>query len=257
MNALIDADIVAFRCAAASENENEDIAVYRTHDLMRRILHDTCATEYEAFLSGQNNFRKEVDPLYKAHRALQPRPIYYEQCREALVTEWKARVADGVEADDEIGLAATAYFEQAVPFVIASIDKDLKQLPGKHFNFVTQEFAFVSPLDAIKTFYSQLLIGDRADNVIGVQGIGKVKSARLIDPLHEEIDMFTCVRALYHDDTRFYRNSQLLWILKKSLNPEEVLSHFHSLQKPDEEVTSTSLPSSPETNDPGLEFTVQ
>lgn len=256
MNCLIDADIVAYRCAAASENENEDIAVYRTHDLMRRILHDTSATEYEAFLSGQNNFRKEVDPLYKANRT-QPRPRHYELCREALVTEWKARVADGVEADDEIGLAATAYFTQAQPFLVASIDKDLKQLPGKHYNFVTQEFAFITPLDASKTFYTQLLVGDRADNVLGVQGIGKVKAARLIDPLHEEIDMFTCVRALYHDDTRFYRNSQLLWILKTSLNPEEVLLHFHSLQKHDEEVTSTSLPSSPETNDPGLEFTVQ
>lgn len=255
MNCLIDADIVAYRCAAASENESEDVAVFRTHDLMRRILHDTSATEYEAFLSGQNNFRKEIDPLYKANRT-QPRPRHYELCREALVTEWKARVADGVEADDEIGLAATAYFTQDAPFIIASIDKDLKQLPGKHYNFVTLDFSFVTPLEACKTFYKQLLIGDKADNVIGVQGIGKVKAGRAIDPLTFQIDMFSLVRSLYNDDERFYRNSQLLWILKTSTDPQEVLLHFHSLQKPDEAAMLSSCPSSRATNDLGSESTV-
>jgi 5'-3' exonuclease len=80
-----------------------------------------------------------------------------------------------------------------------------------------------------------MLIGDRADNVIGVEGIGTVKAGRAISPLHDEKDMYSLVHSLYNDDERFKRNAQLLWILKHKRDPQEVLSHFHTLHAPDEE----------------------
>lgn len=221
MIALIDGDIVCYRCAASAENEVEDIAIWRVDDLMHRILRSTGSDEYEAFISGTENFRKRIDPTYKANRT-QARPKWYEHCREYLVTRWGSRVGDEVEADDLIGISQSYYFDGGVPSVVCSIDKDLKQLPGKHYNFVKEEFDFVTPLDAHRNFYKQLLIGDRTDNIFGVVGIGKVKAGKIIDPLSDEKDMYEVVKSLYDEEERFNKNCQLLWIMRKEN------SHFQS-----------------------------
>lgn len=251
MNVLIDSDIVAYRCAAASENDPLEIAVIRTNELMHRIIHDTGATEYEAFLSGTDSYRKALDPTYKANRT-QERPKWLEDLREHLITHWKATVTQYIEADDAIGIAASKAAFCDTSYVIASIDKDLKQLYGKHYNFVKNEWDFVTPLDAIKLFYKQMLIGDKSDNVYGVTGIGVVKAGRAIDPFDEENDMFELVWNMYSDKQRFFTNAQLLWILKQTENPQEVLLHFHSLQLPDEAQELLSSLISHETLDPGL-----
>lgn len=252
MRVLIDSDIVVWRCAAVSENEPEDIAILRVNELMHRILHDTGATEYEAFLSGGNSYRKALDPSYKANRTKE-RPRWLETLRELLVTQWKASVSDGLEADDAIGIAAYKAMLTDTAYTVATIDKDLRQIWGKHYNFVKNEHDFVSPLDAKKLFYKQMLIGDKSDNVEGVAGIGVVKASRAIDPFDEEQDMFELVWNLYSDKQRFFTNAQLLWILKQSDNPQEVLLHFHSLQLPDEAQKLLSSLISPEMHDPGLE----
>lgn len=214
MIALIDSDLICYRCAASAENEVEDVAIWRVDDAMRRILHNVGATSYESFLSGDSNFRKGIDPSYKANRT-QARPKWLELCREHMVMSWKSRVGDNIEADDLIGIAQTAYFEFGEPSVVCSLDKDLRQLAGKHYNFVREEFDFVTPLDAHKNFYKQLLIGDTSDNVVGVRGIGKVKAAKIINPLDNEVDMYEAVQNLYDNEERFQRNCQLLWILRK------------------------------------------
>jgi 5'-3' exonuclease len=219
MIAIIDSDIVAYRCAASAENEvTEDIAIWRVDDLMHRILHDVGATQYESYLSGKENFRKLIDPSYKANRT-QPRPRWLELCREHLVIKWTSRIGDSIEADDLIGIAQSSYFEYGVASIVCSLDKDLKQLPGKHYNFVKNEFDFVTPLDGLKSFYRSLIIGDVADNVVGIRGKGKVAAAKLINPLNNEIDMYNIVKDLYKDDERFNKNCQLLWILRKENTP--------------------------------------
>ena len=124
MLAIVDADIVCYRCAAASENDNEDIATHRVDSLMRTILHDVGATEYEAYLSGGESYRKALDETYKAHRTKE-RPQWLEVCREFLLTNWQAKLVSEIEADDAIGISGTAAFKEDRRCAIASIDKDL------------------------------------------------------------------------------------------------------------------------------------
>src|SRR5512139_1957182 len=102
--ALIDADIVGYRCSAASENDPEDICLMRVDKLMRDILSETSSTGYLAFLSGSNNFRKEIYPEYKANRKDVVRPKHLPLVREFLQYEWSAAVTDGYEADDALGM---------------------------------------------------------------------------------------------------------------------------------------------------------
>lgn len=236
MITLLDGDIFCYRCAAACANDPVDLAIYQLNDMLRRVLKETGANEHVLFINGSESFRKNLAPSYKANRTI-PKPAHLEPLREYLTVQWKASMsADGLETDDELGLLAARFWREDINFCIASIDKDLKQLPGKHYNFVRNEWDFVSPVLGAQNFWKQMLTGDNSDNIKGVTGIGPVKAAKAIDPLAEEVDMYTTVKNLYTDEQAFLTNAQLLWILKLDRNHDEVLSHFHSLQKLAEEV---------------------
>ena len=65
MQALIDHDLVVFRCAASAENDSLNIAIHRAESLLDELLTKTGADSYRAFLSGKSNFRKAIYPEYK------------------------------------------------------------------------------------------------------------------------------------------------------------------------------------------------
>ena len=101
------------------------------------------------------------------------------------------------------------------PCVIASIDKDLYQAEGLHYNFVKKEWREVSRIEGTRQLYLQLLIGDTSDNVKGVMGIGPVKAGKLLNHITNEYQMFEVVRDLYNDDERLLKNGQLLYIRRR------------------------------------------
>ena len=69
MIGLIDGDLVAFRCSASvGDQGEEEIAVLRTDRLMQELLHSTQVDRYSCFISGGGNFRKKINPEYKANR---------------------------------------------------------------------------------------------------------------------------------------------------------------------------------------------
>jgi len=210
MHVLIDADLVCYRCAASVGDGAEDIAHARCDTLVRELIHTTNSEYYTCFLTGQNNFRKQINPEYKANRKDTVPPQWLQSCRQFLVQEWNAVVSDGCEADDLLGITQTE------DSIIASLDKDLLMIPGNHYNWVNDEFTTTTPLDGLRCLYRQMLIGDRADNIFGVDGIGKVKAARIIDVLDDEQDMIDTVFSLYKEDVeRFIMNAQCLWILQR------------------------------------------
>jgi 5'-3' exonuclease len=224
MQLLVDGDIIAFRCAASVEpstkaeprtltpeetNFEREIAIARCDTLMRELIHTTGADTYQCFLSGRGNFRYQVYPEYKANRRDTIDPRFRKDCKDFLVTEWHAEYSEGCEADDLLGICQTD------DTIIASIDKDLLMIPGQHYNWVRDEQIFVDGIDGIKHLYKQMLIGDKADNIIGVQGLGPVKSGRIIDHLETEEEMIEEVFNLYDEDAvRFLQNVQCLWIMR-------------------------------------------
>lgn len=247
MKALIDGDIVLHRCAWASDNDSEDIALIRTDGMIREILNDTESTEYEVWISDvkENNFRYEIDPTYKANR-VQPRPRHYDAIKEFLFNEWNAHLALGQEADDSLGIRqvyqTANWFE--IPSIICSIDKDLLQIPGRHYNFVKKEFRTVEYLDGIKMFWKQMLIGDVADNIKGVDKIGPVKSEKIIGPLNSESAMYNIVRNYYlNDDERLLKNGRLLWIRREEdqvWTPPNLLKDIPIVPEPEAKPSSTA-----------------
>ena len=219
MLALVDADIVAYRCAASAEHEPEEIAVLRIEHMMRDILRESNSDTYRCFLTGKNNFRYDLYPEYKANRKDKPKPVHLQACRDYLVETWNAVISEGCEADDLIGIAATDC-EDPMSFVVCSIDKDLKMIAGHHFNFVTKELSFVTPIEGLKSFYKQLILGDVSDNIPGYDGKARQKWPKFMQHHHDAIDhcsnavdMYTYVREIYTNEAQnIILNGRLLYI---------------------------------------------
>jgi len=219
VQALIDGDLIAYINAASAENEDEWIALARVDTHMESILGTVGADSYRAFLSGQDNFRYTVNPQYKANRKDLQDPRHREACKHHLVVNWKAEITEGYEADDALGIHQTA------DTVICSIDKDLDMIPGIHYSWpilrggnVVREGKIyeVSEIDGLRSFYRSILVGDRTDNIFGIDGIGPVKAAKHINHLFTEEEMLNKVAELYGEDMdRLYMNAKCLWIQRE------------------------------------------
>ena len=216
MQLLIDGDLVAYRCAASvGEDGLEETAIWRCNNLIQELLHTTGAETYQCFLTGYDNFRKEINKEYKANRKDTIPPKWLQHCRKFLIETWNAEISSGCEADDLLGMAQNKQDFNDEVTMIASLDKDLLMIPGYHYNWVREEREFVLPIDGLRHLYKQMLIGDRSDNIFGVVGLGKVKAAKIIDPLEDEEEMISTVFDLYKGDAeRFLMNAQCLWILQ-------------------------------------------
>jgi 5'-3' exonuclease len=119
-----------------------------------------------------------------------------------------------MEADDAIGIEA--YRHEPEETIIVSIDKDLNMIRGNHYNFVREEKYFVTEEQAIRNFYLQILTGDKVDNIIGLAGIGPVKSKKLLADCNTQLEMYEAVLKAYDgDEARVLENARLLWILRE------------------------------------------
>jgi 5'-3' exonuclease len=223
--ALIDGDIVAYRCAASCEKqgitvEPEEVAIYRVDDLMNRIIHETSSEFYYPFLTGTDNFRYRYNPEYKANRKDMKKPTHLEACREHLVVTWKAKVSEGCEADDHLAIEQTKNPDETI---ICTIDKDLLQVVGRHYNFVKSEFRTISPIEGRFNFYWQFIMGDKSDNIMGFDGIARQAVPKKLEGMqHEmqelagdELAIFNYVRELYNDDDRLLMNGICLWMQRE------------------------------------------
>lgn len=183
MIALIDGDIVSYRVGFTTEEKNESIVRSRVDEMLDNIFMETGCTEFKIFLSDskENNFRYKIDPTYKANRTA-PKPKHLNYIKEYLIAKYKARIAIGMEADDALGITQIQIpdLDKGFKTVICSIDKDLLQIPGLHYNFVKKEFTIVTLDEGFLSFYRSILTGDVADNIKGVYGIGPVRAAKIL-----------------------------------------------------------------------------
>lgn len=184
MKCLIDGDILVYRVGFASQEKDADgnpvgipeaLAKARMDTAIENILKAIDTTDYEVFITAddKSNFRHQIYPEYKANRKA-PKPIHYQLLRDWLVNAHGAITAVEQEADDVMADKQTA------DTVICSIDKDLDQIPGEHYDFVKDVRYSVTPERGLRFFYFQLLTGDRVDNVPGIEGIGPVKAEKIL-----------------------------------------------------------------------------
>ena len=221
MELLIDGDVIVYRIGFATQHKDEDGEVvadplaYALHScklFINRMVKDTKADKHRLFLTGGGNFRSVVDTEYKANRKGTAKPIHYQAIRDYMVKKLGAEMIEGMEADDKLALCQTE------DTMIATIDKDLLMVAGKHYNFVKKEYKTVTQEEGTHWFYMQMLMGDKVDNIIGVRGIGPKKAEKI---LAKSKDWDATVEDHYKDFfteenwyQRMVQNTQLLWMLQ-------------------------------------------
>lgn len=215
MKALVDADILVYRFGFASDGDPAEFALARISEFLDNLQAMEGIDEVWGYLTGSNNFRNEIAKTapYKGNRVM-AKPYHYQLLREYMERAWGFEVIDGMEADDAIGIEA--YRHEPEETIIVSIDKDLNMIRGHHYNFVKEEKYFITEEEAIRNFYLQILTGDKVDNIIGLDGIGPVKSKKLLKDCNTELEMYEAVLKAYDgDEARVLENARLLWILRE------------------------------------------
>jgi 5'-3' exonuclease len=215
---LIDGDIIAYRAAFATQDFLPKDAEEKVDALMKYVLDETIELpfpskwEYQTYLTGSTNFRFDIAKSYpyKGNRKANEKPKYLKSARDYMVDKYSAVISVEEEADDLIGIGAA---ELGYNCVVASIDKDMLQLPCWHFNFVKGEWSKVDQWGGDLFFYTQVLTGDAADNIKGLKGIGPKKAEKLLQGCKSVDDLWeACVKAYDGDTTRIIENARLLWL---------------------------------------------
>lgn len=167
--------------------EEEAIAAVRTQlfSIEKACKEHYGIEEFEkisTILSGPGNFRDSIATVfpYKGNRDSSHKPYWYQSIRNYLTSEWGARVVHGREADDECSILARRDRDAGNKYCIATIDKDLDQIPGDHYNYLKQVNHCVSVGDAERWFWQQCLSGDATDGVPGCYKLGSVGAERII-----------------------------------------------------------------------------
>ena len=229
LTTLVDGDIVAYRAACQKVEcvhsdeypmgkrpaTDKQCLVY-LDSLMREILAECSfyneSKKFEVFITGKGNFRYDIakTAVYKGNRKDKPKPLGLKACRERLVKIWGAECSEGEEADDLIAIAAAKSGYRAV---VASIDKDMLQIKGMHYNTRKRKFTHMDGFDGLHFFYKQILMGDSADNIIGLKGIGPVKAEDRLQGCRTEGDLWEAVVREYEgNEERVLENARLLWL---------------------------------------------
>ena len=214
---LIDGDIVAYRCAFKCNDESVKTACYTTGSFLSDLISDLYTQidsepDYRVYLTGKGNFRNDiaVTAPYKGNRKDKEKPVHLQAIREYLVNDWNAVITEGEEADDLIAIDATATPDS----IIVGLDKDFQQVPCRHYNFNKRELTSVNEEEGLLFFYRQIIMGDKADNIVGVYGIGDKKSQKLLEGL-TEIEMFNKCVELLESEERVIENARLLWLRRE------------------------------------------
>jgi len=212
-HALIDADILNYRIGFATNEEDESVAIRTMAGFLEDLLLIDLpeVSTWELHLTGKNNFRDKIATTkpYKGNRKGNEKPHHYSLLREYLVTSWGATVNDGIEADDMLAIRATELGDDSV---IVTLDKDLDQVVGWHYNFVKKIKYYVEKDEGLLNFYKQFLTGDSVDNIQGAKGIGPKRADKLLNGLSEKEMWDVVVEALGED--RAIENGHLLYMLR-------------------------------------------
>jgi 5'-3' exonuclease len=212
---LIDGDVIAYRSAFSAKDKSLREALDKTHEIMGEILSDTLdfptKDRYSVYLTGSGNFRYDISEIYKANRPKGEKPKHLVEIRELLINEYGAVVSSDEEADDLIGIAATQLGPEAA--IVASVDKDMLQIPATHYNIRRKDFQTVTEEEGIKFFYTQILTGDTIDNIIGLYGIGPIIAKRILYPCKTELELWETVVKHYDGNAdAVLANARLLWL---------------------------------------------
>lgn len=155
-------------------------------DSFQKKLTELCdrvwATDFVMAVKGPGNYRDLIYSEYKANRRKAPQLAnnFVPSLRKLAVMNDLAIESNGREADDMLRIWANQAMAHDNEYVICSMDKDLKCIPGRHYLMHKDEFVTVTEEEAMRHYFEQLLKGDPVDNIPGIPKVGPVKAAAML-----------------------------------------------------------------------------
>mgnify|MGYP003969395825 FL=1 len=187
------------------------------------FLEEQVNVDEVVFCNGsKNNFRKDISATYKLNRT-QKRPEILPLLHDMVKLEYNSIYGDGVETDDVV---ATLWAEEVEKngidsVVIMSLDKDYKQFPCwfYDYNYKKRELVKISEQEANENFYSQMIVGDSADNIKVCKGYGKVYAQKLFKDAKNKYSLmnrtYRLYKQVYGDDAKaMFNQAKSLLTLK-------------------------------------------
>lgn len=183
---LVDGDIVAYKAATIAEtpidwgngvwtlHAHEKDVIGSMEEFMSKIIDESGCDEVITCLSGDNLYRKEVAPYYKANRKGTRKPMLLKFAKDYLAENYNGKVEDKLEADDLLGILGSADHNT----VIWSADKDLLTVPAYHL--IDGKVVEVDKEEADYHFLYQTLVGDSTDNYKGCPTVGDKKANTIL-----------------------------------------------------------------------------
>jgi len=163
-------------------------------NMMRRLYREQRPERVAVVFDAKgNNFRHDLYPEYKANRppmpddlALQIDPIH------AIVRSmgFPVIVVEGVEADDVIGTLAVQAFDAGLDTLISTGDKDMAQLVNGRVTLINTMTGVTMDTSGVLEKFGVMpdkiidflaLMGDKVDNIPGVDGVGDKTAAKLLN----------------------------------------------------------------------------
>lgn len=239
---LIDADIVVMRFACKLETpfdfpDNEFTA---SDDPEAFIIRDTQEAEKETCqfiesltyqlgfrkefklcFTGKENWRKQLFPTYKHNRKGKWIPELRNHLTDFLMSRYPSIRVAQLEADDLMGILQTEAIQRKEPSVIATLDKDLRQIPGFHYNWNKDtKPVYISQEHGEYMHRYQTLVGDPTDGYSGCPKCGPKKAKELLPDTIKgnEAEVWNIIVSTYRkhglDEADALKNARMARILR-------------------------------------------
>lgn len=211
MVALIDGDSIRYVLAWHFKDQTE-IAIPAMKQAIDEFMHNiftrSHATSYIAAFSASKTFRYDLYKYrpYKGNRPSKPEFLvqWDPVIQPHLLEKWGFYQSPNLEADDVVAALSVLIEEETI---ICSPDKDLKQMPGLHYNYGKDlPPELITTEEACRNLWTQILVGDTSDNIAGVPGIGPDKVKKLFAAAEEgqNIDDITLMQLVKEAYVKYF-----------------------------------------------------
>lgn len=207
MKVIVDADSLIY--ASAASNHTIEDALNHFNESLGYVLdilsNDIKPTNVLICNGSKNCFRTSVNSSYKLNRT-QKKPELLSELHELVKKEYNSYWGDGVETDDVV---VTLWKDEVDrngidSCVIVSNDKDYRQFPCWMFDtyFRRLELSKIGEFEADLNFFTQMIVGDSADNVNYCKGYGKSYAKKIFENVSSR---FGLLRKAYYLYLKIYK----------------------------------------------------
>ena len=167
---------------------DEKAAEIRLRDCYESLAEKVRADRAVMCLScpSAEGWRKKVLPTYKGNRATIVPPILREHLKQYTQENYTSYLKPTLEGDDCLGILMTHPKIITGRKICCSSDKDMKTIPGEHYNFKSGKRFVISQDEANYWHMYQTLTGDPTDGYRGCPRIGAVYAQGVLDGLKPE-----------------------------------------------------------------------